>query len=117
MPVTLLIWLLVILSVAAVIPAVVRSWKERRSRSWPRAEASLENFEISRRGRGSVLECTFSYHVNGRRYLGKYSREGYRSELALLAGSLQNGPLFTRYDPLQPDKFLLDPFRDTTQKP
>jgi hypothetical protein len=27
----------------------------------------------------------FTYQVNGRRYLGKYSREGYKSELAELA--------------------------------
>lgn len=112
----LILWLLLILTVAAAFPPVVRSWKEKRSRKWPRAEASLENFEISRRGRGSVLECTFTYKVKGRRYLGKYSREGYKSELAELAESLQNGPLFTRYDPLRPDKFFLDPFQDVTEK-
>jgi hypothetical protein len=54
--------------------------------------------------------------VNGRRYLGKYSREGYKSELAELAESLQNGPLFARYNPLRPDKFFLDPFQDVTEK-
>jgi hypothetical protein len=49
--------------------------------------------------------------VNGRRYLGKYSREGYKSELAELAESLQNGPLFARYNPLRPDKFFWTRFR------
>jgi hypothetical protein len=112
----LVLWLLLILIVAAAFPPVVRSWKEKRTRNWPRAEASLESFEISRRGRASVLECTFAYQADGRRYLGKYSREGYKSELAELAESLQAGPLFARYNPLRPDKFFLDPFQDVTEK-
>ena len=112
----LILWLLLILMVAAAFPAVVHAWNERRSRDWPRAKASLENFEISRRGRGSVLKCLFTYQVNGRRYAGRYSREGHKSELAALAESLQNGPLFTRYDPFSPDKFFLDPFQDVTEK-
>jgi hypothetical protein len=112
----LFLWVSLILTVAFAFPPAVRSWKERRSHNWPRAEASLENFEISRRGNGSVLECTFTYRVNGRRYLGKYSREGYKSELAQLAQSLQNGPLFTRYNPSRPDRFFLDPFRDVAEK-
>jgi hypothetical protein len=99
MPDSFLLWLLPILAGAAAFPAVVRSWKEKRSRNWPRAKASLENFEISRRVRGSVLECTYAYRVDGRRYLGKYSREGSERELAELAESLQNGPLFARYSP------------------
>lgn len=111
-----ILWLLLILTVAAAFPPVVRAWKEKRLRNWPRAEASLENFEISRRGRGSVLECTFAYRVNGRRYLGKYSREGYKRELAELAESLQSGPLFTGYNPFRADKFFLDPFQDVTEK-
>jgi hypothetical protein len=111
-----LLWLLLILTVSAAFTPVLHSWTGKRSRNSPRSEASLKNFEISRRGRRSVLECTFTYQVNGRRYLGKYSREGYKSELVELAESLQNGPLFTRYNPLRPDKFFLDPFQDVTEK-
>lgn len=74
----------------------------------------MTSFEISRRGRSSVLECTCSYRVQGRQYFGKYSKEGPKSELAELAQSLQQGPLFARYNPTHPDEFFLDPFRDVT---
>jgi hypothetical protein len=74
----------------------------------------VTSFEISRRGRSNVLECTFSYRADGRQYSGKYSKEGPESELAELAQSLQQGPLFVRYNPTRPDQFFLDPFRDVT---
>lgn len=111
-----ILWPLLIFILAAALVPAIHSWQEKQSRDWPRAAASLENFKISQRRYRCVLECNFTYQVNGRRYSGKYSREGFKGELTHLAESLRNGPFFARYDPSRPGKFFIDPFQDVTEK-
>ena len=103
-------WLFVVFFLSVVAAIIIPRWRERRSRDWPRTPASLADFYIAPGGRVSVLECTFSYRVNGRQYVGHYKRNGSKSELADFAASLKQGPLCTRYNASHPEEHFLNPY-------
>ena len=58
----------------------------------------------------------FSYSATGRRFDGHYE-EGFNTfdEATHMLESLKNGPLFVRYDPRNPARYVLDPYRDVRE--
>jgi hypothetical protein len=59
------------------------------------------------------LTVNLSYRVADSEYPGEYTHE-FRSEedAASLLRSLENGPLYVRYNPASPSDHAVDPFRD-----
>jgi hypothetical protein len=95
----------------------VRWLRRRRSRSWPWAETMIEGSSIKkvpRRGGSSyLLTVAYSYSVNGERYGGVYVEAfGEESEARAVRDSLTSFPPPVRYQPGDPFRSVMDPYRD-----
>jgi hypothetical protein len=59
------------------------------------------------------LTMIFSYNVNGESHGGTYAEVFMAEwEAQQILRSLENGPLYVRYNPKKPANYLLDPYRD-----
>src|SRR6185312_14174707 len=99
-------------------PRIWRYWEKRSSSRWPTAPASFVEGKIGWReagkdGRYPRVEMSFSYEVNGNRFGGYYEEVFLKLEEAQdVLESLKTGPLFVRFDPRNPVKYFMDPYRD-----
>jgi hypothetical protein len=96
-----------------------RYWERRSSRRWPTAPASFVEGKICWRESGNQsprhpqVKMSFSYEVNGNRFGGYYEEVFLKLEEAQdILESLKTGPLFVRFDPRNPVKYFMDPYRD-----
>jgi len=113
-------WLGAAIPIAGVILAVTVSWilgRRRRDLSalWPMVPAKFEAANVGGQGNesGGRLDLVFSYTVADHEY------RGYFTETSLLRGdyhdlirSFEQGPLYVRYNPVDPSDYFLDPYRD-----
>ncbi len=100
----------------------IRQWRNHRlSSRWPTVPGRFNNGTVAKSARGTgdtaadVYELTayFSYTANDEIYEGKYTEDFlYGSQAQQLLRSLKNGPLYVRYNPIEPWVSLLDPYRD-----
>ena len=108
----LFVWL-----AAAFAPSGVRWLRRRRSISWPWAESTVESSSIrsvpGRRGSSYLLTIAYSYSVNGETYGGVYTEvfDG-EPEAQAVRDSLTSFPPPVRYQPGDPFRSLMDPYRD-----
>jgi hypothetical protein len=105
-------------SMAAAFASTGLQWlRQRRSRSWPWAASTIEHSSIGTAptGEGSsyLLTVAYSYSVNGERYGGVYAEafDG-EPEAQAVRNSLKSFPPPVRYQPGDPFKSLMDPYRD-----
>ena len=102
---------------AAFASSGVRWLRRRRSRSWPWAASTIEGNSVrsvpTRRGSSCLLTIAYSYSVNGERYGGVYSEvfDG-EAEAQAVRNSVTSFPPPVRYQPGDPFKSLMDPYRD-----
>jgi hypothetical protein len=101
---------LVVISFA--IPHAWRLWQERRTDSWPTAEAKIQTWKIVEpttiEYSVSVPRVEFSYKVQDRSYEGVYQEKFYsRPDAEQLLRSMKNGPLLVRYDRNNPASNLM----------
>lgn len=62
---------------------------------------------------GYLLQVNYRYEAAGQTHHGSYqSRFVWREDAEKLVESLQNGPLFVRYNPDEPSDYFLDPYQD-----
>jgi hypothetical protein len=99
-----------------------RRQKKIRSVQWPMIGGSFKTGSISpfRCGAGESinfrLSVEFSYRVGERMYPGTFVQEfPTEGDAASLLKSLEQGPLYIRYDPASPTEYVLDPYRDVWQ--
>lgn len=91
--------------------------RQRQSRSWPYAPATIENGSVdvvTRNGRWAyLLKASYSYSVDGETYGGNYTELfGTASEAEGVLKSLRELPPPTRYKPGDPSECAMDPYRD-----
>jgi|GEM_PF-6341634 len=97
--------------------------KRRRSVEWPMIIGTFQSGSIEPFRSGSAgefitfrLKVKFSYSVEGATYCGVYSRNFPTEDDAIgLQRSLQQGPLYVRFNPISRDDSVLDPYRDVWQ--
>ena len=67
----------------------------------------------ARGGSDYALDVQFSYVVCGSRHSGSYrERFRYCAEAEGVLRSLERGPLFVRYNPVDPSEYYMDPYTD-----
>ena len=94
--------------------------KRQRSVEWPMILGTFQSRAIEPFRSGTVgefinfrLKVQFSYCADGSTYHGVYSRDfPTENEAIHLQRSLQQGPLYVRYNPISQDDSALDPYRD-----
>lgn len=102
------------------VPICVHRWKSRRSKDWPVAVGVCVDGNVvcspSTQYRYPKVKIEFSYSASNRRFDEHYE-EAFNTfdEATHMLESLENGPLFVRYDPRNPAKYVLDPYRDVRQ--
>jgi hypothetical protein len=112
----LLILVALVLSLGG--PRIWRYWERRSSSGWPTAPASFVEGKIGWRASGKgqrypQVETSFSYEVSGNRFGGYYEEVFLKLEEAQdILESLKTGPLFVRFDPRNPVKYFMDPYRN-----
>jgi hypothetical protein len=125
------VWSFLPVSIAAVYVLVIllsrlRAYrKQRRSVEWPMIRGTFNSGSIDPIRGGEIGEGTkfrlkvrFSYGVEDSTYSGEYARDFLSQDEAIsLQRSLQQGPLYVRYDPASPADYVLDPYRDVWQTP
>jgi hypothetical protein len=100
------------------IPRAWRYWRSRKSKDWPMVPGTFVDGKISlvqqgSRGANCNLTVWFSYSVNGEPNDGCYQETFFSlDEAQQMLDSLKEGPLFVRFDPSHPAKYLIDPYRD-----
>ena len=99
------------------IPVLVRRWKIQLSRNWPLAVGVFVDGTVScsqlTQYRYPRVEIKFSYSVEGIHFDGRYE-EGFNTfdEATHMLDNLKSLPIFVRFDPRDPRKYLLDPYQD-----
>ena len=99
-------------------PRAWRYWKSRQSKDWPMVPGTFIDGKISlaqggTRGADCNLTVWFSYNVNQERNDGYYEETFFNlDEAQQMLESLKNGPVFVRFDPAHPSKYVIDPYRD-----
>lgn len=110
----------VVFLISVGVPICVRRWRSRRSKDWPVAVGVYVDGNVvcspSTQYRYPKVKINFSYLASDRRFDGHYE-EGFNTfdEAAHMLESLKNGPLFVRYNPRNPAKYVLDPYRDVRE--
>jgi hypothetical protein len=113
------------LAIAAWLLAVLmlryRAWRRRNlSVQWPLVAGTFRSGVVSSFRTGYMgdsvrfrLSVEFSYHVGDSVYPGIYVQGfGTEEDAAALMRSLEQGPLYVRYDPDTPSENVVDPYRD-----
>lgn len=102
----------------------LRAYRKRlRSVQWPMIRGSFKSGSIeplrggyAGEGVNFRLKVEFSYAVQDSTYSGKYTRDFLTEDEAIsLQRSLQQGPVYVRYNPVSHDDSVLDPYRDVWQ--
>ena len=112
--------LFVVFLVGVGVPIAVRRSKSQRSKGWPVAVGVFVDGNVIcspiTQYRYPKVKIDFSYSASDCRFDGHYE-EGFNTyeEAAHMLESLKNGPLFVRYDPRNPAKYVLDPYRDVRE--
>ena len=101
-----------------------RAFLARRKRAlsadWPMVSATFRSGTIRtllEEGWGQStnirLTAELSYRVNGSQHPAEYSERFHtEQEAAKMLRSLEQGPLYVRYDPISPSRYVIDPYRD-----
>ena len=107
-------------------PLVRKHWKQRqdleRSANWPLTDAEVVHARIVeiKRDKGASsfrVEVQLRYRVHGEAQYGAYSEVHARMELAKkMKRSFEEGPLFVRYDPANPQDYVVAPYVDVRAK-
>jgi len=92
--------------------------KRELSASWPIVAGIFRSGVVSPfRTAGDAinfrLNMAFSYHIGDSEHSGKYVHEfSTEADAVGLMRSLDQGPLYVRYDPVSPSDYVVDPVRD-----
>ena len=82
------------------------SWRVKRARNWPGADATIEIAEVQRIGggrRAADLPCfAFSYTIRGQKFSGCFALRAARDRAESLMNQLLNKKIEIRYDPKWP---------------
>jgi hypothetical protein len=98
-----------------------RAWRKHvLSQHWPMVAGFFQSATVSALRTGYMgegvkfrLSVGFSYRIGDLEHPGVYVHDFGTEEDALgLARSLEKGPLYVRYDPGSPSRYVIDPYRD-----
>jgi len=108
----------VVVALAMLFPKLL-VWRRRaRSLGWPSVKGnfrsgSLQRFHQGITRTGFRATAKVSYRVGEQEFAGEYTEEfGTEEDAAALFESLEQGPLYVRYNPNSPWDYFIDPYRD-----
>lgn len=107
---------LAILLLNQLVPWGRQVWADRRTRSWPRTQATLDSsfFEhLNQKGRNELLVIVYRFLVDNESYFGRYEHLfKRRPDAEAVSLALRDRPFLVRYNPANPRDNLLDPHSD-----